>query len=100
MLANQTILDAVGCAAAVAASPLKIIVFGSCGCGDADDGSDLDLLVIERGVSDTTAEYMTLHRAIGPIGVGVDVLVVSQDEFERRSQANPRSRRIGPIHPE
>ena len=29
---------------------------------------------------------MKLHRAIGPIGVGVDVLVVSQEEFERRSQ--------------
>ncbi len=86
MLANQTILDAVGRAVAVAASPLKIIVFGSYGRGDADDDSDLDLLVIEREVSDKAAEYMTLHRAIGPLGVGVDVLVVSQEEFERRSQ--------------
>ena len=48
MLLNQTILDAVGRAAAVADSPFKIIVFGSYGRGDADDHSDLDLLVIER----------------------------------------------------
>lgn len=86
MLANQTILDAVRRAAEVALCPLKIIVFGSYGRGDANDDSDLDLLVIEREVSDKAAEYMRLHRAVGPIGVGVDVLVLSQEEFERRSQ--------------
>lgn len=86
MLANQTILDPVRRAAEVALSPLKIIVFGSYGRGDADDHSDLDLLAIEREVSDQAAEYMRLHRAVGPIGVGVDVLVLSQEEFEHRSQ--------------
>ena len=86
MLANKVILDTVRRAAAVASSPAKIIVFGSYGRGDADDGSDLDLLVIEQKVSDKAEEYMKLHRAIGSIGVGVDLLIISQDEFERRSQ--------------
>jgi len=62
------------------------MLFGSYARGDADEGSDLDLLVIEHSVPDKTAEYLKLHRAIGPMGVGVDVLVISSAEFERRGQ--------------
>ena len=86
MLADQSILDAAHRVAAAASCLLRIIVFGSYARGDADDGSDLDLLVIEREVPDKAAEYVRLHRAVGSIGVGVDVLVFSQEEFERRSQ--------------
>lgn len=86
MLAHQSILDAVRRTAAAAHDPLQILLFGSYARGDTDEGSDLDLLVIEREVSNKTAEYLTLHRAIGPMGVGVDVLVLSKDEFDRRSQ--------------
>jgi len=62
------------------------MVFGSYARGDADEGSDLDLLVVEKEVTDKASEYLKLHRAIGAIGVGVDVLICSQQEFERRSQ--------------
>ena len=86
MLAHQSIVDAARRAAAAASSPPRIIVFGSYARGDADEKSDLDLLVIEREVPDKAAEYLKLHRAVGSIGVGVDVLVYSQEEFERRSQ--------------
>lgn len=86
MLANQSILDAAQRVAAVASNLLRIVVLGSYARGDADEGSDLDLLVIEREVSDKAAECLKLHRAVGSIGVGVDVLVFSQEEFERRSQ--------------
>jgi len=86
MLAQQSILDAARRAASAASSPARVIVFGSYARGDADEGSDLDLVVIEREVPDKAAEYLKLHRAIGSIGVGVDVLVFSRDEFLRRSQ--------------
>lgn len=86
MLARQSILDAVQRAARAASGPARIILFGSYARGDADEGSDLDLLVIEQNVPDKAAEYLKLHRAIGPLGVGVDVLVFSRDEFARRSQ--------------
>lgn len=86
MLAHQAILDAAHRAVAAAASPLQVLVFGSYARGNANEGSDLDLLVIERDVPDKAAEYMRVHRAIGSIGVGVDVLVFSQEEFERRSR--------------
>ncbi|MDP1537162.1 MAG: nucleotidyltransferase domain-containing protein [Burkholderiales bacterium] len=86
MLAQQTILEAARRAAAAAHSPLQVFLFGSYARGDADAGSDLDLLVVEQDVPDKAAEYLNLHRAVGAMGVGVDVLVFSRDEFERRSQ--------------
>jgi predicted nucleotidyltransferase len=86
LLSAQLILDAARRAAAAASSPARVMVFGSYARGDADEGSDLDLLVVERDVMDKAAEYLKLHRAIGAIGVGVDVLICSQQEFERRSQ--------------
>lgn len=86
MLAPEAIMDAARRAADAASSPARVILFGSYARGDADEGSDLDLLVIEDEVQDKVAEYVRLHRAIGPIGVGVDVVVFSRDEFARRSQ--------------
>jgi len=86
MLAQQAILDAARRIAAAASSPAQVIVFGSYARGDADEDSDLDLLVIEREVRDKANEYMRLHRAVGSIGVGVDVVVLSRDDFDRRSQ--------------
>lgn len=86
MLAEQSILDAARRAADAASSPARVMLFGSYARGDADQGSDLDLLVIEQTVNDKTAEYLKLHRAIGAMGVGVDVVVMSHDEFQRRSQ--------------
>ena len=85
MLAHQSILESALRAAGAASSPARVILFGSYARGDADDDSDLDLLVVERSVPDKAAEYLKLHRAIGPMGVGVDVLVLSRDEFQRRS---------------
>lgn len=86
MLAYQSILEAAQRVVAAASSPPQVMVIGSYARGDADEGSDLDLLVIEREVADKASEYLKLHRAVGSIGVGVDVLVFSQEEFERRSQ--------------
>lgn len=86
MLAQHAILDAGRRAANAASSPARVMLFGSYARGDADDGSDLDLLVIEEDVPDKAAEYLKLHRAIGSMGVGVDVLVMSGEENARRSQ--------------
>jgi len=86
MLAQQAILDAARRLAAAASSPAQVIVVGSYARGDADEDSDLDLLVVEREVHDKADEYMRLHRAVGSIGVGVDVVILSRDDFDRRSQ--------------
>lgn len=72
--------------AAAAHSPLKVIVFGSYGRGDATEDSDLDLLVVEREIPDPTAEYLRLRDVVGPVGVGVDLLLLLQAEFDRRRE--------------
>jgi predicted nucleotidyltransferase len=72
--------------AAAANSPVKVIVFGSYGRGDATEDSDLDLLVVEREIPDHTAEYLRLREVVGPLGVGVDLLLLPQHEFERRRE--------------
>lgn len=69
-----------------AAQPSRIILFGSYGRGDADQGSDLDLMVVLPEAPDKYSEMIRLHKAVGNVGVGVDVLVYSEEEYQRRSQ--------------
>lgn len=68
-----------------AASPIKIILFGSQARGDADEGSDVDLLVVERTVPDRAVEIVRLCRALSPLRIPVELLVVSEDDFRQWS---------------
>ncbi len=85
MIDEQNLQQAVQRIVAVA-QPNRVILFGSYGRGDADAGSDLDLMVIKPQVVDKYTEMIRLHKAVGSIGVGVDVLVYSEAEYRRRSQ--------------
>lgn len=67
-----------------AAKPSRVILFGSYGRGDADQDSDLDLMVIERRVDNRGEEMIRLQEVAGNVGVGVDVLVYSEVEVEKR----------------
>ena len=84
MLTHRHVQEIARRIAATAHLPVKVIVFGSYGCGDATEDSDLDLLVIEREVPEHTAEYLRLREAVGPVSVGVDPLLMPQAEFDRR----------------
>lgn len=64
----------------VAANPRKVILFGSHAAGTSTPESDLDLLVIEHEVAAKRAEMVRLRKAIGSIGLPVDVLVFSERE--------------------
>lgn len=86
MLDLQAILDAARRAAEAASCPAEVLLFGSYARGDAKTGSDLDLMVIEDQIDDKTAEYLKIHRAVGSMGVGVDIVVISRADFERRRQ--------------
>ncbi|MBN1394556.1 MAG: nucleotidyltransferase domain-containing protein [Pirellulales bacterium] len=61
-----------------AADPERIILFGSYARNGADAGSDLDLLVVERDVTDAAAEMVRLMRVLSPLRLPADVLVVSR----------------------
>lgn len=65
--------------------PLKVILFGSYARGRAGNNSDLDLMVITPNISKRGHEMVQLREAIGFIGVGVDVLVYSNEEFAERA---------------
>ena len=68
-----------------AARPKQIILFGSHAHGDADDHSDVALLVVESAIADRYEEMIRLNRALKGLVMPVDLLVVSEQEFEQRS---------------
>jgi predicted nucleotidyltransferase len=69
-----------------AAQPTRIILFGSRARGDADDRSDVDLLVIKHHVTDRYEELVALDRALAGILMLVDILLVSEAEFGERAE--------------
>lgn len=86
MLQPEQLAQAAQRVASAASRPATVIVFGSYARGDATEASDLDLVVIEADLVDKAAEYLRLKAAVGRIGVGVDLLLFSRPDFERRSQ--------------
>lgn len=84
MLKAEQIESAVQRLVNVAHAPLKVILFGSYARGDADAGSDMDLLVVEREINDLAEEYVKLHRAASQSGVGLDLLLMTESEFEKK----------------
>jgi len=83
MIDERTLQEAVERIVAEA-RPSRVILFGSYGRGDADAGSDVDLIVVKPQVTDRAMEMIRLHEAVGSIGAGVDVLVYSEAEMEER----------------
>jgi predicted nucleotidyltransferase len=88
MLDDKTIQSAVARLVAAATFPSQVILFGSYARGTADEGSDIDLLVIEREIPNKADEYMRLRDALGRLapGVGVDLLLYREHEYAQRSQ--------------
>jgi predicted nucleotidyltransferase len=85
MIAQQTIQDAVQRIVS-AANPTRVILFGSYARGEANEDSDLDLMVVEKDLADVGEEMVRLRSAVGCIGIGVDVLVYSEKEFAKRRE--------------
>ncbi|HEY2382434.1 MAG TPA: nucleotidyltransferase domain-containing protein [Terriglobia bacterium] len=63
------------------ARPTKVILFGSYARGNARDDSDLDLLIVEPTVVSKRDEMVRLRRLLRPFRVPVDVIVISEEEF-------------------
>jgi predicted nucleotidyltransferase len=84
VVSDAMIVDAGRRLATAARSPARVLLFGSRARGDARDDSDLDFLVIEQRVESKLGEMVRLRDALPPLGVPVDVVVVSEEEAARR----------------
>jgi predicted nucleotidyltransferase len=67
------------------AHPKRIILFGSRARGNADARSDVDLMVIKETVANRSEELVELDRALTGLTLPVDLLLVSEAEFEERA---------------
>lgn len=65
-----------------AAPGSRVILFGSHARGRAEPDSDLDFLVVEPRVRDRQAEMVRLRKILRPLGIPVDVAVVSAKVFD------------------
>lgn len=83
MITTEAIERAGQVLARAAASPAKVILFGSHARGEAGPMSDLDFLVIEQAVESRIREAGRLRRALPRLGVPVDVIVVSEADAKQ-----------------
>src|SRR4051812_35014933 len=79
---DEVIAEAGRTLARAARSPARVILFGSRARGTGAPDSDLDFLVIEEKVDSKVDEMVRLRDALPPLGVPVDVLVVSQADVD------------------
>ena len=63
--------------------PVKVILFGSRGRGNAKLNSDVDLLVIERDPVSQRKEAARLRRLLREFKVPIDIVVFGQSFAER-----------------
>ncbi|MBF0176761.1 MAG: nucleotidyltransferase domain-containing protein [Magnetococcales bacterium] len=85
MVNEYTISEAVNRLVNIA-KPAKVILFGSYATGEATDDSDLDFMIIEPNSTMTSQDRVALRDAVGDIGTGVDVLIFTEEEANRRGQ--------------
>jgi predicted nucleotidyltransferase len=62
------------------APPDRIVLFGSAARGDMGPDSDVDLLVVESGVTHRRRLAQQIHQAFFGLGIPVDVVVVTPED--------------------
>lgn len=65
--------------------PDRIVLFGSHARGEADERSDVDLLVALPNVADPRRAAVEIRRALRGAGVPKDIIVVDSADLARRS---------------
>jgi predicted nucleotidyltransferase len=86
MIDEATIAEAGRRIGAAAPKGSRVILFGSYARGDAEEASDIDLLVIEPEVVNSAEESVRLRRTLRDLRVSVDVIVVAEERARRRAK--------------
>ncbi|MGB7685938.1 MAG: nucleotidyltransferase domain-containing protein [Solirubrobacterales bacterium] len=82
-MVDESIIQEAGRRLANAAgSGARVILFGSHARGEAQPGSDLDLMVIEPEIKSRNTEFVRLRRALGEIGTPVDLILYGEDHVK------------------
>lgn len=69
--------------------PLKMFLFGSQVTGNANDESDIDLLLVKDVVTSKIKEMNDARKLLRGLGKSFDVIVTTQEEFDfYRNQVN------------
>ena len=63
--------------------PTKIILFGSQARGDADEYSDIDLLVVMRDIQDKRKAAIEIRRSLKDLPISKDIVVATPDEVAK-----------------
>lgn len=61
--------------------PDRIILFGSAATNRMNRYSDIDVLVVERGISDRRKEVIRIDEELSDLGYPFDVIVISSEWF-------------------
>jgi predicted nucleotidyltransferase len=64
-------------------APDRVVLFGSYARGDADEGSDVDLMVLFSEVENPRARAAEIYTALAGCGFPKDILVSTVSRFER-----------------
>lgn len=84
---NQKIIDEARDRLIKAYDPVAIYLFGSYAWGTPTEDSDLDLLIIiEKSDEKSFKRPLPGQRALFGLGVSKDLIVHTQEEFEKYSQ--------------
>jgi predicted nucleotidyltransferase len=65
------------------AHPDRIIMFGSAARGEMGPHSDIDLLVIQKGVRNPRDVAAKIYMQLYGVGKAVDIIVVSPEQVEK-----------------
>jgi predicted nucleotidyltransferase len=68
-----------------AVHPVRIILFGSYAYGEVDEGSDLDLVVVEEKMKSRMEEMRKVRKALVNIPIPKDIIVCDEEYFETHS---------------
>ncbi len=71
--------------ARVAPRDSRVVLFGSHARGEADEGSDYGILVIEPEVADAARESVRLRTELGDLLVPIDVVVIDRERAQQRA---------------
>jgi uncharacterized protein len=63
--------------------PERIILFGSHARGDADERSDVDLLIVTTLTGSRRALMVAMDRSLRGFGFARDIVILTPEEFER-----------------